>query len=67
MDCALPGDAILNRLWSSADPWLPGRLLSALAGDGTNATSYTHAVVTLTVYVVIVASGAEILFQRRDA
>lgn len=64
---ALPGEAIINRLWNSGDKWLPGQLLSALAHGGTDTTSYTHSLITLSIYAVIVATGTLVLFQRRDA
>lgn len=64
---ALPGEAIINRLWDSGDRWLPGQLLSALAHGGTDAASYSRALITLSIYAVIVAAGTLILFQRRDA
>lgn len=64
---ALPGEAIINRLWNGGDKWLPGQLLSALAHGGTNTTSYAHALITLSIYAVIVAAGTLLLFQRRDA
>jgi ABC-2 type transport system permease protein len=63
----LPGEAIINALWDNGDRWLPGQLLSALAHGGTSSASYAHALVTLTVYAVIVATGTIVLFQRRDA
>jgi ABC-2 type transport system permease protein len=64
---ALPGEAIINALWSNGDRWLPAQLLSALAHGGTSSVSYAHALVTLTVYAAIVATGTLVLFQRRDA
>jgi ABC-2 type transport system permease protein len=64
---ALPGEAIINGLWNNGDRWLPGQLLSALAHGGTSSASYTHALVTLTAYAVLVAGGTLVLFQRRDA
>jgi ABC-2 type transport system permease protein len=62
----LPGEAIINALWSNGDRWLPGQLLSALAHGGTSSASYAHSLVTLTVYAVIVAAGTLVLFRRRD-
>jgi ABC-2 type transport system permease protein len=63
---ALPGEAIINRLWNGGDRWLPGQLLDALARGGTSTTSYAHALITLLIYAVIVATGTLVLFQRRD-
>jgi ABC-type transport system involved in multi-copper enzyme maturation permease subunit len=64
---ALPGEAIINALWSNGDRWLPGQLLSALAHGGTSSASYGHALVTLVVYAAVVGAGTVMLFQRRDA
>jgi ABC-type transport system involved in multi-copper enzyme maturation permease subunit len=64
---ALPGEAIINALWSNGDRWLPGQLLSALAHGGTSSASYGHALLTLTIYAVLVAAGTLLLFRRRDA
>jgi ABC-type transport system involved in multi-copper enzyme maturation permease subunit len=64
---ALPGEAIINTLWDNGDRWLPAQLLSALAHGGTNSASYSHALVTLIVYAVVVAAGTLVLFERRDA
>jgi hypothetical protein len=63
---ALPGEAIINRLWDNGDRWLPGQLLNALARGGTTTTSYTHALLTAIIYTAIVATGTLALFQRRD-
>jgi hypothetical protein len=48
---------IPSRLWNSGDHWLPGQLLSALAHGATNTASYSHALITLTVYTAIVTAG----------
>jgi len=64
---ALPGEAIINRLWNSGERWLPGQLLSALAHGGTGTTSYAHALITLSIYAAIAATGTLVLFQWRDA
>lgn len=63
----LPGEAIINALWSNGDRWLPGQLLSALAHGGTSSASYAHALLTLALYAVVAAAGTLVLFQRRDA
>jgi ABC-2 type transport system permease protein len=63
---ALPGEAIINRLWSSGDRWLPGQLLSALAHGGTGTASYAHTLITLGIYAVGVAAAALLLFRRQD-
>jgi ABC-type transport system involved in multi-copper enzyme maturation permease subunit len=63
---ALPGEAVINRLWDSGDHWLPGQLLNALAHGGSNSTTYAHALAILTLYAVLTAVGTTVLFERRD-
>jgi ABC-type transport system involved in multi-copper enzyme maturation permease subunit len=62
----LPGEAIINGLWDNGGQWLPGQLLGALAHGGTGTASYSHALLTLTIYTAIIAAGTLTLFQRRD-
>lgn len=63
---ALPGEAIITRLWENGDQWLPAQLLNALANGGTSSVSYSRALIILSVYAVVAAIGALALFQRRD-
>jgi ABC-2 type transport system permease protein len=64
----LPGEAIIvGAIWGNGDRWLPGQLLDALAHGGNSDSSYGHALVTLAVYVVVVAAATVWLFRRRDA
>ena len=64
----IPGEAIIvAAIWSAGNRWLPGQLLSALAQGGTGDASYSHALVTLTVYAAVIAAGTLVLFRRRDA
>jgi ABC-2 type transport system permease protein len=64
----IPIEAIIvGVVWSNGDRWLPGQLLSALGHGGTSDASYHHALVTLAVYVVVIAAGTLLLFRRRDA
>jgi ABC-type spermidine/putrescine transport system permease subunit II len=60
---AAVGEAIINRLWSEGDRWLPGQLLSALAHGGTPGTSYGHALITLVAAAAVATVWA---FQHRD-
>ncbi len=62
----LPGEAIINALWSNGDRWLPGQLLSAVAHGGTSTASYSHALITVCVYAAVAAAGTLLLFRRRD-
>ena len=64
----LPVEAIVvGVIWSNGDRWLPGQLLSALAHGGTSDASYGHVLVTLAVYVTVIATATLVLFRRRDA
>lgn len=64
----IPIEAIIvGAIWSNGDRWLPGQLLDALAHGGNSNSSYSHALVILTIYAVIVAAGTLVLFNRRDA
>jgi len=64
----IPVEAIVvGVIWSNGSDWLPGRLLSALSQGGTSDASYGHALLTLAVYVVLIAAGTLTVFARRDA
>jgi len=58
---------IVGAIWSNGDRWLPGQLLSAVAHGGTTDSSYHHSLITLAVYMVLIAAGTLIVFTRRDA
>jgi ABC-2 type transport system permease protein len=58
---------VVGAIWSNGDRWLPGQLLSAVAHGGTTDSSYHHSLVTLAVYMVLIAAGTLIVFTRRDA
>jgi ABC-2 type transport system permease protein len=64
----IPIEAIIvGAIWSNGDRWLPGQLLDALAHGGNSDSSYSHALVVLVLYAVVVAVGTMTLFRRRDA
>jgi ABC-type transport system involved in multi-copper enzyme maturation permease subunit len=63
---ALPGEAIIDALWSNGDRWLPGQLLSAIAHGGTGATSYGRSLLWAALYAVLAVAGTLLLFRRRD-
>jgi ABC-type transport system involved in multi-copper enzyme maturation permease subunit len=64
----IPIEAIIvNAIWSGGDRWLPGQLLDALSHGGNDSTSYSHALLILVIYAVLVAAGTLTLFSRRDA
>jgi len=58
---------VVGAIWSNGDRWLPGQLLSAVAHVGTTDSSYHHSLITLAVYMVLIAAGTLIVFTRRDA
>jgi ABC-type transport system involved in multi-copper enzyme maturation permease subunit len=58
---------VVGAIWSNGDRWLPGQLFSALAHGGTSDSSYHHSLVTVAVYVVLIAAGTLAVFRRRDA
>jgi ABC-2 type transport system permease protein len=58
---------VVGAIWSNGDRWLPGQLLSAVAHGGTTDSSYHHSLITLAVYMVLIAAGTLIVFTRRDA
>jgi hypothetical protein len=64
----IPVEAIIvGAIWSSGDRWLPGQLLSAVAHGGTSDSSYHHSLITLAVYMVLIAAATLAVFKRRDA
>jgi ABC-2 type transport system permease protein len=63
---ALPGEAILARLWDGGERWLPAQLLNALAHGGTDHVTYAHALVSSLGYATIAAGSTLIVFERQD-
>lgn len=62
----LPFESIIGVIMKGTDRWLPGELLTIIAQGGTPTVSYTTAIATVTTYLVLAATGAVILFTRRD-
>jgi ABC-type transport system involved in multi-copper enzyme maturation permease subunit len=62
----LPVEGILSGVVKNSDRWLPGQLLSAISEGGTASVTFSHAMVTATLYTVIAAALAIILFTKRD-
>jgi ABC-type transport system involved in multi-copper enzyme maturation permease subunit len=58
---------VVGAIWSNGDRWLPGQLLSAVAHGGTTDSSYHHSLITLAVYMVLIATATLTVFRRRDA
>jgi hypothetical protein len=64
----IPIEAIIvGAIWSNGSNWLPGRLLAALAHGGNSDSTYSHALLMLVIYSLVVAAGTVTLFRRRDA
>ena len=49
-----------------SERWLPGQVLSAISEGGTAGVTFSHALVTATVYTVIAAALGTVLFTARD-
>lgn len=58
---------VVGLISSNGNRWLPGQLLGALAHGGMIDASYGHALVTLAVYMALIATATLVLFRRRDA
>ncbi len=63
---ALPGEAIIDALWSDGNRWLPGQLLSAIAHGGNGSTGYQRSLLWIVLYAVLAVAGTLVLFRRRD-
>ncbi len=62
----LPIEGILGSVFTSADRWLPGALLTAIASGGTATVALGAALVTVAAYLAGAMGVAGALFQRRD-
>ena len=62
----LPFEGIFSAVVKGSDRWLPGQVLSAISEGGTASVTFSHALVTATVYTVIAAALGMILFSKRD-
>lgn len=62
----LPVETILVGTLDGAARWLPGQLLSAVAGNGTADVTLGAAAVTVGAYLVAAAAGTTAAFVRRD-
>jgi len=64
----LPIEAIITgAIWSGGSNWLPDHLLVALAHGGNGDATYSHALLMLVIYAVVVSVGILALFRTRDA
>lgn len=64
----LPIEAIITgAIWSGGSNWLPDHLLVALAHGGNSDATYSHALLMLVIYSLVVGSGTLALFKTRDA
>ena len=61
-----PFEHLVADAWSGASHWFPGLLLEALAAGGTPDVSVARALTLVGIYVAAAASGAALVFARRD-
>jgi hypothetical protein len=61
-----PFENILHRSWAAADTWFPGLLLQGLGAGTGGSVSWSRALLTLTIYGVVIAGASGIAFVRRD-
>jgi len=62
----LPFEGIFSAVVKGSDRWLPGQLLSAISEGGTGTVTFSHALGTATLYTVLAAALATLLFSKRD-
>ena len=62
----LPFEGIFSAVVKGSERWLPGQVLSAISEGGTASVTFSHALVTATVYAVIAAALGTLLFTKRD-
>ena len=62
----LPFEGIFSAVVKGSDRWLPGQVLSAVSEGGTSSVTFSHALVTASVYTLIAAGLGVILFTKRD-
>ncbi len=62
----LPFEGIFSAVVKGSERWLPGQVLSAVSEGGTGSVTFSHALVTATVYTVIAAALGTVLFTARD-
>jgi len=62
----LPFEGIFSAVVKGSDRWLPGQVLSAISEGGTANVTFSHALLTATVYTVIAAALGTLLFTKRD-
>ena len=62
----LPVEAVVVRIAPHAATWLPGQLLQAVAAGGMSPDGFSHSLVLSTVYLLIAAAVATVVFVRKD-
>ncbi len=62
----LPIEGILGSVIDGVNRWLPGSLLTAIAGGGTTTVALGAALVTVAAYLAVAMGVAGALFRRRD-
>lgn len=61
-----PFEHLVADAWNTANQWLPGLLLEALAAGGTPDVSVTRALTIVAIYVIAATTAAALVFVRRD-
>jgi ABC-2 type transport system permease protein len=62
----IPVEAVVVRIAPHAATWLPGQLLQAIAAGGLSPDGFAHSLILSTVYLVIAATVATVVFVRKD-
>ena len=62
----LPFEAVVTRIVPNTATWLPGQLLQSVAIGGQPTTDFAHSLILSTVYLVVAAAVATVVFVRKD-
>lgn len=62
----LPIEGLLSAVVKGASRWLPGQLLATVSQGGSPGVAYHSALVTVTIYTLVAALIAGVIFTRRD-
>lgn len=63
---AIPIDMTISNAVDGAEPWLPGRILQALASGGTQDIAYDRALTTALIAAALATIGSMVIFRHRD-
>lgn len=59
-------ETIVSAVVKNSAKWMPGQLINSIASGGDFNASYSHAMITLSGYLVVGAAIVAVLFRRRD-